>query len=116
MRDFAARNCVSVSAGHDQAGKFAACPCGFCGFSWTGQCRMSHCEVGVTIPTGWFTVAMESKGRSVLVVDDDAKLLSTIAMILRRAGYCVTTTIGPMEALDSARGCAGAIDLLLTDI
>lgn len=51
---------------------------------------------------------------SILVVDDDAGLLTAIQRILRRSGYAVPSAPGPAEALAAAR--RDRFDLVLTDI
>jgi CheY-like chemotaxis protein len=52
---------------------------------------------------------------TVLVVDDDADVRSTLANILTVAGYKVTTANSGIEALDTLDRQEG-IDLLITDV
>jgi CheY-like chemotaxis protein len=53
---------------------------------------------------------------TVLVVDDDDDVRRMVERVLRRAGYTVLTASSGPDALSRARGHAGAIDLLLTDV
>ncbi|TMQ23872.1 MAG: response regulator [Deltaproteobacteria bacterium] len=55
-------------------------------------------------------------GGTVLVVDDDEDVRRMVERVLRRADYTVLTATSGPEALTRARGHAGDIDLLLTDI
>lgn len=50
--------------------------------------------------------------RTVLLVDDEQDVRNVLALLLRRAGYCVLEAAGPGEALR----LAGEADLLLTDL
>jgi len=59
---------------------------------------------------------MSTSGRaSLLVVDDDADVRSTTALLLRRMGYHVTEAGNAEEALVALEFNAG-IELLLTDV
>ncbi|HSR98673.1 MAG TPA: ATP-binding protein, partial [Kofleriaceae bacterium] len=53
---------------------------------------------------------------TVLVVDDDDDVRRMVERVLRRAGYTVITASSGPDAMARARGYAGAIDLLLTDV
>src|SRR6267143_6357947 len=53
--------------------------------------------------------------QTILVVDDDRKVLSMAEDMLRTMGYTVIGTLDPVVALRYAR-MPGAIDLLLTDV
>jgi DNA-binding response OmpR family regulator len=52
----------------------------------------------------------------VLVVDDDSLIRAIIQRALRRAGYGVLIAEDGASALACFQGCAGVIDLILTDI
>jgi two-component system, NtrC family, response regulator AtoC len=51
---------------------------------------------------------------SILVVDDEQNLRHTLAFILKRAGYDVTTTESAQEALNTLQ--SGAFDLMILDL
>jgi len=53
---------------------------------------------------------------TILVVDDDAEVLSLAADTLKIAGYTVLSTLDPRQALQLARTHAEALHLLLTDV
>ena len=53
---------------------------------------------------------------TVLVVEDEPQVRKLVVSVLHRAGYRVLEAGGPMEALELARGRAGKLDLLLTDV
>jgi two-component system cell cycle sensor histidine kinase/response regulator CckA len=56
-------------------------------------------------------------GRStILVVEDDATALGTVAMLLRREGYEVLTTTSPSSAMALFRARDARVDLLVTDV
>jgi CheY-like chemotaxis protein len=57
-----------------------------------------------------------SAGGTVLVVDDDDDVRRMVERVLRRAGYTVLVATSGADALVLARGHAGAIDLLVTDL
>ena len=52
----------------------------------------------------------------ILVVDDDLAVREVASRVLRRAGYRVLEAADGQEALAVARGEAGRLDLLLTDV
>jgi two-component system, OmpR family, KDP operon response regulator KdpE len=59
-----------------------------------------------------------AKGRRILAVDDELQILRALKVVLRSAGYAVTTAATMAEALDLAalsRTDAAIIDLLLPD-
>src|SRR5712691_4476910 len=58
----------------------------------------------------------ETQTKTILVVDDDLRVLSVAEDILRSMSYSVISTIDPGVALQSARDYPGAIHLLLTDV
>ncbi len=58
----------------------------------------------------------ETPTKTILVVDDDLRVLSVAEDILRSMSYSVISTIDPHVALQSARDYPGAIHLLLTDV
>lgn len=51
---------------------------------------------------------------SILIIDDEAYLRSTLAIILKRAGYSVTTAAGAQEALQIL--LSNQIDLVFLDL
>jgi signal transduction histidine kinase/ActR/RegA family two-component response regulator len=53
---------------------------------------------------------------TVLVVDDEPALLRLCHRRLQRLGYRVLEALGPLAALEVARGHPGPIDVLLTDV
>lgn len=59
------------------------------------------------------------RGRSILIVDDDAGSLDALAEILSRQGYTVTTAGSGREAIERARNSPGLcliiLDLLIPD-
>ncbi|MFM8594436.1 MAG: response regulator transcription factor, partial [Chloroflexota bacterium] len=57
-----------------------------------------------------------AQGATVLVVEDDPTLLSTLAYNLRREGYTVITANDGEAALKLARKHAEALDLVLLDV
>lgn len=52
----------------------------------------------------------------ILVVDDEPFVLNVVAAVLRQAGFVVLSAATPQEALEIARGHAGPIQLLLSDV
>jgi len=59
---------------------------------------------------------LEPQAQTVLVVDDDLRMLSATERILRRGGYSVIAASGPLEALEKSRAFQGEIHLLLADV
>ena len=57
-----------------------------------------------------------SRGRTVLVVEDEEIVLDMVAEVLRGAGYTVLAALRPSEAMRIAGEHAAPIDLLLTDV
>lgn len=58
------------------------------------------------------------KGTHVVVVDDDAAILSLMARVLERAGFAVSASTDPRQALAILTGAVethGAADVLVTD-
>lgn len=53
---------------------------------------------------------------TILVVDDQAAVLSVTARYLERVGYRVLTASRAAEALAKAQAFSGTIDLLVTDV
>ena len=53
---------------------------------------------------------------TILVVEDEPSLRRLLAMSLQDAGYTVLATESPTKAVPLARGHAGSIDLLVTDL
>jgi two-component system, cell cycle sensor histidine kinase and response regulator CckA len=51
-----------------------------------------------------------------LLVEDEPAIRQVADRMLRRLGYTVIVASTPGEAIELARGHAGAIDLLLTDV
>ncbi|MBK6712620.1 MAG: PAS domain S-box protein [Chloroflexi bacterium] len=59
---------------------------------------------------------LQSKGETVLLVEDEAAVLQMAADALRYLGYKVITAVTPDEAIYQMGNYAGTIDLLMTDI
>jgi two-component system, cell cycle sensor histidine kinase and response regulator CckA len=57
-----------------------------------------------------------TKLATVLVVDDNATVLTVVIEILRRANFRVLSAANGAGALDLANGTEGRIDLLLSDV
>ena len=53
---------------------------------------------------------------TVLVVDDDATVLSLCQKVLQQAGCSVLSALGSSEALKICKGHTGPIDVLVTDL
>jgi two-component system cell cycle sensor histidine kinase/response regulator CckA len=53
---------------------------------------------------------------TILVVEDDATALGTVAMLLRHEGYEVLTTTSPSSAMALFRARDARVDLLVTDV
>lgn len=62
------------------------------------------------------TTPSSKPAETVLVVDDDAEVLSLAVDVLDGAGYTVLSTTDPRHALRLARTHPGPLDLLVTDI
>ncbi len=60
--------------------------------------------------------ATDTTAALILVVDDDLAVREVASRVLRRAGYRVLEAADGEEALAVARGEAGRLDLLLTDV
>jgi PAS domain S-box-containing protein len=58
----------------------------------------------------------ESRGETLLVVEDEIAILKLITTILSRLGYIVLTAKSPSEALSQVKEYPNKIDLLLTDV
>ena len=61
-------------------------------------------------------VGASGTGRTVLLVEDEAVMLSLARTMLERLGYHVLAAAKPAEALRMAARHAGAIDVLMTDV
>jgi CheY-like chemotaxis protein len=57
---------------------------------------------------------MPATGGSILIIDDDAAVSRTLALVLARAGYHVSTATSGRKGLEQLAG--GGFDLVLTDI
>jgi CheY-like chemotaxis protein len=57
-----------------------------------------------------------SRGETVLLVEDDAAILSLGQAILSQLGYEVLSASNPNDAIEEAKDHTGIIDLLITDI
>jgi DNA-binding NtrC family response regulator len=57
---------------------------------------------------------MAANGGSILIIDDDAAVSRTLALVLTRADYRVSTAADARKGLDMLSG--GGFDLVLTDI
>src|SRR6185437_14908985 len=60
--------------------------------------------------------ALEPRGETILVVEDEAIVLSHIARLLTRKGYYVLLARSAKEAFDAAAKAGETIDLILSDI
>lgn len=58
----------------------------------------------------------ESRGETVLLVEDEAAILKVGSTMLRQLGYSVLEALSPGEALDLVSSHEGEIDLLITDV
>ncbi len=54
-------------------------------------------------------------GETILVVEDNTRVLALAQEILEKLGYAVMTSNSPKEALNMARGYEGDIQMLLTE-
>ncbi|AEI14438.1 multi-sensor hybrid histidine kinase [Flexistipes sinusarabici DSM 4947] len=61
-------------------------------------------------------VPTESKGETVLVVEDEEAILQTIEKVFETLGYNLLTANNPLEALDIAEKHSGDIDVIVTDV
>ena len=59
---------------------------------------------------------LRGNGESVLFVDDEVVLCSSVARLLERLGYRVTACSKPREAVELLRDRPGAFDVVLTDL
>jgi CheY-like chemotaxis protein len=60
--------------------------------------------------------AVSGKGTTVLVVEDQMAVRDVVVDVLTEQGYAVLAAADPLLALAAAKGHAGRIDLLLTDV
>jgi two-component system, cell cycle sensor histidine kinase and response regulator CckA len=58
----------------------------------------------------------ESKGETLLVIEDDISILSLVQIILRKHNYRILAANTPIEALQLAASHSDKIDLLITDV
>jgi len=58
----------------------------------------------------------QSQGETVLLVEDNPRILNMVKLMLENLGYSVLSSSKPIEALELAKEYTGKIDLLLTDI
>jgi CheY-like chemotaxis protein len=56
------------------------------------------------------------RGETILIVEDEASVLKVAKKVLKKLGYTVLAAGSPGEAMDMARGYAGEIHLLMTDV
>jgi len=61
-------------------------------------------------------IRSNSGSETVLLVEDDDRVRTLVATMLRRCGYAVLDADGGERALEIARAHRGSIDLLLTDV
>jgi len=66
-------------------------------------------EIQKTVPT-------ESKGETVLVVEDEEAILQIAEKMLEALGYNLLTANNPLEALNIAEKHSGNIDVIVTDV
>ena len=69
-----------------------------------------------SIPAGVRTPGTESPTETVLVVEDDPSVRTTLVRILRRQGYTVLPAAHGGEAMRIAAAHPGAIDLVISDL
>jgi PAS domain S-box-containing protein len=62
------------------------------------------------------TAAITRGHETILLVEDEAAILSVVTKILERYGYTVLAAASPAEAMRLAREHDGRIDLILTDV
>ncbi len=78
--------------------------------------RKGRSPVG-SVRLGTVPAAESGQGSElILLVDDDAAVLRTVAMALRRRGYRVLESEHPARALEIARGLDAPLDLVVTDV
>ena len=73
-------------------------------------------EVRATVPPTPPVLPVARGHETVLLVEDDEQVRAVAAEILRRAGYAVLETGGPLAALAACAEHVGPVDLLLTDV
>ncbi len=61
-------------------------------------------------------IRSNSGSETVLLVEDDARVRTLVATMLRRSGYAVLDADGGERAMEITRDHRGSIDLLLTDV
>jgi CheY-like chemotaxis protein len=61
-------------------------------------------------------LVMPRGSETILVIEDDASVLATVAHGLRSAGYLVLTANGPEQALELVRNVKGPLHLVLADV
>ncbi len=76
--------------------------------SYVGTASLSEKCSEADLPMG--------NGETVLIVEDDAPILSLAKIMLDRLGYTVLTAATPDRAMELAQANRGRIDLLLTDV
>jgi len=59
---------------------------------------------------------MPRGSETILVIEDEASVLATVAHGLRSAGYVVLTANGPEQALELVRIATGPLHLVLADV
>jgi CheY-like chemotaxis protein len=57
-----------------------------------------------------------SRARTVLLVEDEESVRRLFSVVLESAGYQVLQAAEPRQAIESARGLQGSLDLLITDL
>lgn len=96
------------------------------GYIWVESTRGRGTEFQICLPAADDDVAPKApaiattppaapRGEHILVVDDDASVLSVLAQLLEKAGYRVTAATSSADALDAQSG-AEDFDLLITDL
>ena len=58
----------------------------------------------------------ESRGETILLVEDESSLLAMTQRMLERMGYIILTANRPSEAIEIAKEYPGKIDLVFTDV
>jgi len=62
------------------------------------------------------TISTESKGETVLIVEDEEAILQIAEKMLETLGYNILTANSPQEALSIAKKYSGKIDIIVTDV
>ena len=87
------------------------------GHGTTFQIDLPCCEGEETAsPRAPAPIRSNAGSETVLLVEDDARVRTLVATMLRRSGYTVLDADGGEKAMEITRDHRGSIDLLLTDV